>query len=68
VLPRPAESAKDLAVINIAQTLPQSLAGFVGGALLAIGGGGNNYTALFIGAGVACALAAAAIAPIRRVR
>ncbi|GIE91980.1 MFS transporter [Actinoplanes regularis] len=48
VLPnRWADAGKDLGVMNVANTLPQSLAPAIAPPLLAIGGGGN-YTMLFL--------------------
>lgn len=69
VLPRPDDAAKDLGVMNIATTLPQSLGAALGGVLLGLGAEGTtNYAALFLGAGVICLLGALAILPIRSVR
>lgn len=68
VLPNPDDSAKDLGVLNIANALPQSLAAAVGAFLLGVGGGTENYTALFWGAGIIVVLGAATILPIRSVR
>lgn len=65
VLPNPEESAKDLGVLNIANALPQSLAGAVGAFLLTFGGATDNYTALFWGAGVIGVLGALTILPVR---
>lgn len=67
VLPNPEDSAKDLGVLNIANALPQSLAGGVGALLLGIGGGLTNYPALFVGAFVFAALGALTILPVRSV-
>lgn len=68
VLPNPDDAAKDLGVMNIANALPQSLAGALGGFLLGIGGAGTNYTMLFLVAGVVAVLGAVAIIPITKVR
>jgi MFS family permease len=65
VLPNPDDAAKDLGVLNIANALPQSLAGAVGAFLLGLGAVGNNYTALFWGAGVIAVLGALTILPVR---
>lgn len=65
VLPNPDDAAKDLGVLNIANALPQSLAGGIGALLLGIGGGLTNYPALFIGALVFAMLGAATIIPVR---
>jgi MFS family permease len=68
VLPNPDDAAKDLGVMNIANALPQSLAGALGGFLLSVGATGTNYTLLFVVAGIIGALGGAAIIPIRKVR
>ncbi|MFI0817399.1 MFS transporter [Streptomyces sp. NPDC021098] len=68
VLPNPDDSAKDLGVLNIANALPQSLAGGVGALLLSLGSGGSHYTALYWGAGIFGVLGALAIVPIRSVK
>lgn len=65
VLPNPEDSAKDLGVLNIANALPQSLAGGLGALLLGIGGGLTNYRALFIGAFVLAIVGALTILPVR---
>ncbi|GAA2574117.1 MFS transporter [Actinomadura fulvescens] len=57
VLPDPDTAAKDLGVINIANTLPQSLAPAVGSLFLGLGGG-ENYPAFYAFAAL-CALAGA---------
>lgn len=67
VLPNPADAAKDLGVLNIANALPQSLAGGVGAFLLSIGGGLTNYPALFVGSFVFAILGALTIIPVRSV-
>ena len=71
VLPDPERPGKDLGVINIANSLPQSLAPAFGLLLLGIGagtGGGDNYTALFWGAGIISLVGAAVVLPIKKVR
>lgn len=68
VLPHPDDSAKDLGVMNIANALPQSLAGAIGGLLLSLGTEGDNYTLLFVVAGLLGLLGAAAILPVKKVR
>ncbi|MFH5824757.1 MFS transporter [Georgenia sp. AZ-5] len=68
VLPNPDDAAKDLGVMNIANALPQSLAGVLGGFLLNVGSEGTNYTLLFLVAGIIGLLGAAAIVPIKKVR
>lgn len=67
VLPDPERPGKDLGVINIANALPQSLAPAVGLFLLGIGGG-QNYTLMLWGAGVAVLLGALVIFPIKSVK
>jgi MFS family permease len=67
VLPDPERPGKDLGVINIANALPQSLAPAVGLFLLGIGGG-QNYTLMLWGAGVAVILGALVILPIKSIR
>ncbi|OIH94487.1 MFS transporter [Curtobacterium sp. MCBA15_001] len=67
VLPDPERPGKDLGVINVANALPQSLAPAVGLYLLGIGGG-QNYTLMLWGAGVAVLLGALVILPIKSVR
>ncbi|MFJ4621680.1 MFS transporter [Streptomyces sp. NPDC088812] len=68
VLPNPEESAKDMGVLNIGNSLPQSLVPIVAPAFLAIGGGGQNYGALFLFGGVASVLGALAVQFIRSVK
>lgn len=67
VLPRKEQAAKDLGVFSLAYLLPKSLAPAMAPLLLAIGGG-NNYTALYLIAGVVCVAGAVAIQPIKSVR
>jgi MFS family permease len=67
VLPNPDKPGKDLGVINIANSLPQSLAPAAGLLLLGIGGG-DNYPAMLWGAGIIALLGALVIIPIRKVR
>lgn len=61
-------AAKDMGVFNIANALPQSLAPAAAPLFLAMGGGGNNYTALFIAAAVAALIGALTVIPIKKVR
>ncbi|MCJ1698066.1 MFS transporter [Rathayibacter caricis] len=68
VLPDPAKPGKDLGVINIANSLPQSLAPAAGLALLGLGGGTDNYVAMLIGAGVISLVGALVVIPIKQVR
>lgn len=67
VLPNPAHPGKDLGVINIANSLPQSLAPALGLLLLGLGAG-SNYTALLWGAGIIALIGAAVVLPIKKVR
>jgi MFS family permease len=68
VLPnRETEGAKGMGIFTIAQSLPQSLAPAIAPLFLAIGGG-NNYTALYLVAGLLALLGAFAIQPIKGVR
>jgi MFS family permease len=56
VLPDPDDAAKDMGVLNIANALPQSLVPILAAPILAVGGGGANYSLLFLcGAAVAIA-------------
>jgi MFS family permease len=65
VLPNPENSAKDLGVFNIANAAPQSLAPFVGAAL--IGGAAKNYDLLYLSAAALTFLGACAIIPVKKV-
>ncbi len=67
VLPKKEQAAKDLGVFSLAYLLPKSLAPALAPLPLAIGGG-NNYTALYLIAGVICVAGAVAIQPIKSVR
>ncbi|GLY31058.1 MFS transporter [Kineosporia sp. NBRC 101731] len=67
VLPDPDKPGKDLGVINIANSLPQSLAPVVGLTLLGLGGG-DNYPALLWGAAFVALIGTLVIIPIRSVR
>ncbi|WP_432971208.1 MFS transporter [Dactylosporangium sp. CA-233914] len=69
VLPdRGGAAARDMGVFNIANTLPQSLAPAGAPLLLAIGGDGSNYAALFVAAAGTAVFGAIATMPIRGVR
>ena len=68
VLPNPDDAAKDLGVMNIANALPQSLAGALGDILLNIGAEGTNYARMSPVAGIIGLIGAAAILPIKKVR
>ncbi len=61
-------AAKDLGIFNIANTLPQSIAPAVAPAILAIGGGTENYTVLFLIAAGLALVGAAFIVPVKAVR
>lgn len=67
VLPKKEDTAKDLGVLTIATLLPQSLAPTIAPLFLAIGGG-NNYTALYLIAGLFFVVGALAIQPVKSVR
>ncbi len=68
VLPDPANSAKDMGVLNIGNALPQSLVPIIAPALLAIGGGTENYGAFFLFGAVAACLGALAVQLVRSVK
>ncbi|MGV9384248.1 MFS transporter [Nonomuraea sp. NPDC003707] len=68
VLPNPDNAAKDLAVFQIANSLPQSLAPLIAPLFLTIGGGTDNYPAAFTAALVFAVLGALTVIPIRKVR
>jgi MFS family permease len=71
VLPdRELDAAKDLGVMNVATTLPQSLSPALAPAFLAIGavGSAKNYDALFIGGMAFAVLSALAVLRVRRAR
>ena len=64
VLPNPDETAKDLGVLNIAATLPQTIGPFLGGAIVVAFG----YSALFPVAVLLAVAGAVSIVPIKSVR
>jgi MFS family permease len=68
VLPSKSSAAKDMGIIQIANSLPQSLAPAIAPAFLAIGGGSANYDAMFMAATLFAAAGTLAILPIRHVR
>lgn len=68
VLPDRENPGKDLGVFNMANALPQSLAGGVGGFLLAKVGGGTDFTALLVAALVSAVLGAVLTMFIRGVK
>ncbi|MBA8796012.1 MFS family permease [Friedmanniella endophytica] len=67
VLPNQKDAAKDLGVFNIANAAPQSLAPFLGAALLALGAG-NNFDALYVVAAIVTFVGALAIIPVKKVK
>jgi MFS family permease len=67
VLPNPDDCAKDLGVFNIANAAPQSVAPFLGAALIAVGAGAN-FDLLYVVAAAATLLGAAAIIPVKKVK
>jgi MFS family permease len=67
VLPdRDQHAAKDLGILNIANTLPQVIAPLSAPAILAVSRG--DYTLLFVVAGTVAVLGAVVLAPLRNVR
>ncbi|MGN7222443.1 MFS transporter [Curtobacterium flaccumfaciens] len=67
VLPDRDKPGKDLGVMNIANSLPQSIAPAMGALLLGVGVG-DNYPVLLWGAGIVALLGALVVLPIRSVR
>jgi MFS family permease len=68
VLPSFAEAGKDLGIVSLSYQVPQVLVPVLAIPLLAIGGGTENYTALFVAAIVCGVLGGLAVLPIRKVR
>lgn len=68
VLPDRTSAAKDMGIIQVANSLPQSLAPALAPLFLMIGGGTSNYAAVFIAAALFAAAGTLAILPIRHVR
>ncbi|WP_340318081.1 MFS transporter [Rhizorhabdus argentea] len=69
VLPDPDDAAKDMAVMQIANSLPQSLAPAAAPLFLAIGAAqAPNYPAVFIAASIFGVIGASAVLPIRKSR
>jgi MFS family permease len=71
VLPDPADTAKDLGLMNLAGNLPTSVVPAVAPAILAIGATAavpQNFPALFVAGAIAGLLGAVLILPIRKVR
>jgi len=63
---RPFASGKDLGLLNVANTLPQSITPALGALLLP--GTGGSYSTLFVLAGCSALLSSLAILPLRSVR
>jgi MFS family permease len=63
---RPHASGRDLGLLNVANTLPQSFTPALGSLILH--GSGGNYPVLFMVAGCAALLSSIAILPLRTVR
>jgi MFS family permease len=59
------DAAKDMGLVNVSSTLPQTLAPAIAPIFLAIGGTGQNYTALFLVGAVWAVLAAVAALRVR---
>lgn len=68
VLPSYEEAGKDLGIVALSYQLPQLLLPIVAMALLSIGGGSENYLALYIGALVLVLLGGLCVIPVRGVR
>lgn len=68
VLPKGTESGKYLGVVALSYLLAQILVPVISVPLLAIGGGGSNYRALFVAAVVMAVLGALCVLPIKKVR
>jgi MFS family permease len=63
---RPFASGKDLGLLNVANTLPQSITPALG--VLLLPGAGGDYATLFVAAGCSALLSSLAILPLRSVR
>jgi hypothetical protein len=63
---RPFSSAKDLGLLNVANTLPQCITPALGALMLPRAGG--DYATLFVLAGCSALLSSLAILPLRSVR
>lgn len=68
LLPSTANAGTGLAVVALSYQLPQLLVPVLATPLLAIGSGGPNYFALYVGAVVVALLGALAVLPIKTVR
>ncbi|KAB1655952.1 MFS transporter [Pseudoclavibacter chungangensis] len=68
VLPHHRDAGKDLGIVALSYQVPQLVSPIIAVPLLAIGGSGANYTALFAGAIVFGVLGGLAVLPIRSVK
>jgi MFS family permease len=68
VLPDFEEAGKDLGIVSLSYQVPQVIVPILAIPLLAIGGSGENYSALFVSAIVCGVLGALSVLPIRGVR
>jgi len=68
VLPNFDEAGKDLGIVSLSYQVPQVLVPVLAIPLLAIGGGGENYAALFIAAIVFGVLGGLCVLPIKSVK
>ncbi|MFE5411118.1 MFS transporter [Microbacterium sp. NPDC056569] len=68
VLPDFEEAGKDLGIVSLSYQVPQVIVPILAIPLLAIGGSGENYSALFIAAIVFGVLGALSVLPIKGVR
>ncbi|MGH4032246.1 MFS transporter [Actinomycetota bacterium Odt1-20B] len=70
ILPSAEDAARDLGVLNMAQSGPQILAPFAASVIVSVcgGSGGGGYTALFVVGAALSVLGALAVRPIRGVR
>ena len=68
VLPNFDEAGKDLGMLSLSYQVPQVLVPVLAIPLLAIGGGGENYAALFIAAIVFGVLGGLCVLPIKSVK
>lgn len=68
VLPADTSAGKDLGVVALAYQLPQVLAPLMAAPLMAIGGGGPNYFAVYVAAAALSVLGALAVLPVKGVR
>lgn len=68
VLPTFEEAGKDLGIVSLSYQVPQVLVPVIAIPLLAIGGSGENYAALFVAAIVCGILGGLAVLPIKSVK